>query len=63
MSGLNKSDYVNWEELITSNMIQLEAIVNILERKNIADKDEILDEVKRIKEDMARRIQESRQNN
>lgn len=63
MNKLNKSGYVNWEELITSNMLQLEAIVNILERKNIADRDEILEEVKKLKAEMEQRIQQNKNRN
>lgn len=60
---MKSSEVVNWEELIVSNMIQIEAIINVLERKNIASKDEILDEVKNINTEMQNKIKNNQKMN
>lgn len=53
---MNKSEVVNWEELITSNMLQIEAIVRILEKQAIVSQKELLEEIKLIKEEMENKM-------
>jgi len=45
---MEERETVSWEELAWSNVIQQEAIVRILVKKGLADKEEILDEVKAV---------------
>lgn len=40
---------VTVDELALSNAYQLEALINVLERKGLLKKEEILDELKRLK--------------
>ena len=60
---MKSSDVVNWEEIIASNMIQLEAIINIMEKKNIATKDEFLAEVKLVETEMVKKISNNKKMN
>ena len=60
---MKSSDVVNWEEIIASNMIQLEAIINIMEKKNIATKDEFLAEVKLVEAEMVKKISNNQKMN
>lgn len=46
---LDQKETVSFEELLLSNTIQQEAMVNILERKGVMTKKELLDEIKRLK--------------
>ncbi len=45
---MKKSEAVNWEELITSNMLQIEALLRILEKQGIVSQQELVDEVKNL---------------
>ena len=44
------------QELIFSNMLEIQAIIRILTKKGITNEDEILDEVKALKEEMEKKI-------
>ncbi|WP_158514105.1 hypothetical protein [Geobacter anodireducens] len=46
---LEKGQIVTVEELALSNAFQLEALINVLERKGALRKEEILEELKRMK--------------
>lgn len=46
---LNKNQTVRLEELVMSQMWELQALYNLLEKKGLISKDEILKEIKRIK--------------
>lgn len=50
---------VNWEELIVSNMIQIEALTNILIRKKITDDNEYMLEIKNIRDKMEKKLRDS----
>jgi arginine repressor len=56
---MKKSEVVNWEELTTTNMLQIEAIVRILEREGITTQAEILDEIKKIELEMEQQMKNS----
>ncbi len=43
------------QEQLISTMVQVEAIIRILERKGIADMDEMLEEVKKVRLDLDNR--------
>lgn len=58
-----KSEVVNWEEIIASNMIQLEAITNILDKSGIVNKAEILEEVRNIRTEMEKKAEEMQKKN
>ena len=51
------SKLVSNEELIYSNMIQLEAIMRILERKKLVSSLEILEEVEKLEVEMEGKVQ------
>ena len=46
---LNPKEVVTFEELLMSNMYEQEAIINILIRKGIITREEVLEEIKRLK--------------
>ena len=47
---------VSWEELAVSTMLEVQAIIKILERKGLVTKDEILKEVEVVKKEMEEEI-------
>lgn len=58
-----KSEVVNWEELIVSNMIQLEAITNLLDKSGIATKAEIMEEVRNVRAEIEKKAKEIQKEN
>ncbi len=48
---LDPKEVVTFEELLLSNTIQQEAMFNILERKGLLSKKELLDEIIKIKKE------------
>ena len=42
------AEIISNQELIFSNMLEIQAIIRILKRKGITDENEILDEVKKL---------------
>ena len=46
---LDRKETVTFEELLVNNTYEQEALVNILERKGIITKEEIIEEMKRLK--------------
>ncbi len=51
-----KDKFVSNEELLVSNMLEIQALIRILERKVITNKDEILAEVKKLQVEMEEKI-------
>ena len=51
-----KDKFVSNEELIFSNMLEIQAIIRILKRKGITDENETLEEVKKLKVEMEDKI-------
>jgi hypothetical protein len=47
---LGSNETASFEELLMSNAIEQEALVNLLERKGIPKKTELLEEIKRLME-------------
>ena len=43
-----KDKFVSNEELLVSNMLEIQALIRILEKKGITNQDEILEEVKKL---------------
>jgi len=61
MSEQNK--IVSNEELIVSNMLEIQALIRILTKKGITDEDEILTEVKKLQVEMEEKIRKSGREN
>jgi len=61
MSHQNK--IVSNEELLVSNMLEIQALIRILERKGITNQDDILEEVKKLKAEMEEKIKRSGREN
>ena len=47
---------VTYEELAVSNMLEIQAVIRILERKKLINQDEILEEVGVLKKEMEEKI-------
>jgi len=50
------SEIISNQELLVSNMLEIQALIRILERKVITNKDEILAEVKKLQVEMEEKI-------
>jgi len=57
------AEIVSNQELLVSNMLEIQALIRILERKGITTKDEILAEVKLFKTKMEEKIRKSGREN
>ena len=51
---LDQKQIVDFKELLMSEVIQSEALINLLDKKGIISKQELLEEMKRIKEIMVK---------
>ncbi len=60
---MGENRLVSNEELIFSNMLEIQAIIRILKRKGITDEDEILEEVKKLKAEMEEKVRKSGREN
>ena len=49
---LDPKELVNFKELLMSEVIQSEALINLLDKKGIISKQELLDEMKRVRAKM-----------
>jgi hypothetical protein len=63
VNELGKSEVVNWEELVTSNMMQIEALLRILENKGLVSSDEFYQEVVQVKKEMEKKIKDLQKEN
>lgn len=52
----NSNQIVTNEELLITNMLEIQALIRILTRKGITDEDEILEEVKKLKVELEQKI-------
>ena len=50
------SEIISNQELLVSNMLEIQAIIRILKRKGITDENEILDEVKKLQVEMEAKV-------
>ncbi len=50
------SEIISNQELLVSNMLEIQALIRILERKGITNQAEILEEVKKLKAEMEEKI-------
>ena len=55
----NSNQLVTNEELLVSNMLEIQALIRILTRKGITDEDEILEEIKKLKVELEQKIKNS----
>ncbi len=46
------------EEILISNMLEIQAIIRILKRKGITNEDEILEEIKKLKVEMEEKLKQ-----
>ena len=53
------SEIISNQELLVSNMLEIQAIIRILKRKGITDENEILEEVKKLKVEMEETLRKS----
>ena len=51
---LDPKDIVSFDELLMSEVIQSDALINLLDRKGIISKTELLEEMKRVKATLPR---------
>jgi hypothetical protein len=51
---LDQKQTVSFKELLMSEVIQLEALINLLDEKGIISKQELLDEMKRVQAKMTK---------
>jgi hypothetical protein len=51
---LDQKEKVSFEELLLSNVIEQEALVNLLEKKGVINKGELLEEIKTIRNRQSR---------
>jgi hypothetical protein len=50
---------VSLEELILSNTFSISALINVLEKKGMASKEEVVAEVDRLKREMDKKVKEN----
>ncbi len=57
------SEIISNQELLVSNMLEIQALIRIRKRKGITDENEILDEVKKLQVEMEEKIRKSGREN
>ena len=60
---MDKNQLISYDELLTTQMLQIEGIVRILIKKGIATEDELLQEVKTLKIEMAEKMKKMSKEN
>jgi len=63
MKNRNQNSLVSFEELTVSNMLEIQAVIRLFKQKGILNQDQILDEVKKLKEEMEQKIRDSQKMN
>jgi hypothetical protein len=48
--GINRQDLTTVEEVVLGQALELEALMNVLEKKGVLSKGEILEEMKRLRQ-------------
>ena len=59
----DKNQLVSKDEILISNMLEIQAIINILELKGITTKDEIMEEIKKLQVEMDEQIRKMSKEN
>ena len=57
------NNIVTTEELLVSNMLEIQAIIRILVKKGITTEDEIMQEVVKLKQEMDKKLRDSQELN
>ncbi len=60
---MSKNQIVSNEELLVSNMLEIQALIRILERKGITTQSEILEEVVKLKNELVAQVKKNQQTN
>lgn len=60
---MSKNQLVSNEELLVSNMLEIQALIRILERKGITTQSEILEEVVKLKDELVAQVKKNQQTN
>jgi len=60
---MSKIQLVTNDELLLSNMLEIQALIRILERKGITSQDEILREVVKVKDELEAQVKKNQQSN
>lgn len=60
---MSKNQLVSNEELILSNMLEIQALIRIMERKGITTQSEILEEVVKLKDELEEQVKRNQQTN
>ncbi len=50
---IDPKETVTFEELLMSNVYVQEALINLLEKKGLIDKEELLEEIKRVRKEQS----------
>jgi len=48
----NKNQLISNEELLVSNMLEIQAVIKILTRQGITTEDEIMEEIKKLRDEV-----------
>ncbi len=60
---MSKNLLVSNEELILSNMLEIQALIRILEKKGITTMSEILEEIVKVKDELEAQVKRNQQTN
>ena len=60
---MNNNNLVSNDELILSNMLEIQALIRILTRKGLTTEDEILREVVKLKDEMEAQVKKNSNEN
>jgi len=60
---MENREIVDYEELVVSNMLEIQAIIRILERRGITTEAEILTEIKTIRDEMSNNLRRMQREN
>jgi hypothetical protein len=55
---MNNNNIITNTEILVSNMLEIQAVIRILQRKGIIDEDEILEEIKKLQKEMEEKIKQ-----
>jgi hypothetical protein len=60
---MSKNSIVTNEELLVSNMLEVQALIRILKRKGITNEDEILMEIEKLRDEVNEKIKRMQREN
>ena len=59
----NENRLISDQELLVSNMLEIQALIRILVAKGITTEDEIMQEIVKLKEELEKKLKDSQQMN